>query len=61
MVAPRTWRKDRHFNITPAIAKARKLIHPDKRNVDVSSWRVPYIRTLHYDLYDYVGMQAVRI
>ena len=29
-VSPRNWRLDRHFSVTPAIQKARKIIHPTK-------------------------------
>ena len=45
IVSPKTWRRDRHFNITPAIHKARKLIHPNKHKVNVASYRVPYIHS----------------
>lgn len=32
IVSPRNWRLDRHFTITPAIRKARQIVHP-KRGV----------------------------
>jgi len=41
-VSPNTWRRDRHFRITPAIHQARKLIHPSKHKVNVASYRIPY-------------------
>ena len=30
IVSPRNWRVDRHFTITPAIRKARQIVHPTR-------------------------------
>ena len=44
-VSPNTWRRDRHFRITPAIDKARQLIHPSKYKINVTPYMVPYIHS----------------